>query len=86
MSGPQSEKVKKELQVFFTEVGLNCMYWDNCRLLGITLNLLDGTCKPHQEPENTITLQTSSNKFQLQSKHVFPAAHQMKQFYNIKLQ
>ena len=46
MSGPQSEKVKKELQVLFKKFGLNLIIECNkttVDYLGITLNLLDGT-------------------------------------------
>ena len=50
MSGPQSEKVKKELQVLFKKFGLNLII-DS---LDITLNLLDGTYKPYQKPENAL--------------------------------
>ena len=54
MSGPQSEKVKKELQVLFTEFRLNLIIECNktiANYLDITLNLLDGTYKPYQKPE-----------------------------------
>ena len=48
MSGSQSEKVKKELQVSFKEFGLNLIIQCNkatVDYLDITLNLLDGTYK-----------------------------------------
>ena len=88
MSGPQSEKVKKELQVLFTEFRLNLIIECNktiANYLDITLNSLDGTYKPYQKPETTftknlLTFQISSNKFQLQSKHEFKITHQTKQF------
>ena len=57
MSGPQWEKVKKELQVLFKEFGLNLIIECNKATVDyqdITLNLLDGTYKPYQEPENTL--------------------------------
>ena len=57
MSGPQSEKVKKELQVLFKKFGLNLIIECNKTTVNypdITLNLLDGTYKPYQEPENTL--------------------------------
>ena len=57
MGGPQLEKVKKELQVFFKKFGLNLIIECNktsVDYLDITLNLLDGTYKPYQEPENTL--------------------------------
>ena len=49
MSGPQSEKDKKELQVLFKKYGLNLIIECNkttVDYLDITLNLLDGTYKP----------------------------------------
>ena len=75
MSGPLSEKVKKELQVLFKEIGLDLIIESNettVDYLDITLDWLNGTYKPYQKPENTlstfiknpITLQTSSNKLQ----------------------
>ena len=57
MSGPQSEKVKKELQVLFKEFGLNLIIESNKTTvddLDSTLNLLDGTYKPYQKSENTL--------------------------------
>ena len=57
MSGPQSEKVKKELQVLFKKFGLNLIIECNKTTvdsLDITLNLLDGTYKPYQKPENAL--------------------------------
>ena len=46
MSGPQSEKVKKELQVLFKKFGLNLIIECNktrVDYLDIAINLLDGT-------------------------------------------
>ena len=57
MSGPQSEKDKKELQVLFKKYGLNLIIECNkttVNYLDITLNLLDGTYKPYQKPENKL--------------------------------
>ena len=57
MRGPQSKKVTKELQVLFKEFGLNLIIEYNkatVDYLDITLNLLDGTYKPCQKPENTL--------------------------------
>ena len=57
MSGPQLEKVKKEMQVLFKKFGLNLIIECNkttVDYLDITLNLLDGTYKPYQKPENTL--------------------------------
>ena len=49
MSGQQSVKFKKELQVSFRELGLNVIIECNkttADYLSITQNLLDGTYKP----------------------------------------
>ena len=57
MSGPQSKKVKKELQVLFKKFGLNLIIECNktaVNYIDITLSLLDGTHKPYQKPENTL--------------------------------
>ena len=57
MSGPQSQKVKKEFQVLFKEFDLNLIIEHNkttVDYLYITLNLLDGTYKPYQTLENTV--------------------------------
>ena len=57
MSVPQSEKVKKELQVLFKKFHLNLIIESNkttVDYLDTTLNLLDGTYKPYQKPENTL--------------------------------
>ena len=54
MSAPQSEKVKKELQVIFKKFGLNLIIECNKTTVDVTLNLLDGTYKPYQKPENTL--------------------------------
>ena len=48
MSGPQSEKVKKELQVLLKEFGLNSIIECN------KTTVLDRTYKPYQKPENTL--------------------------------
>ena len=57
MSDPQSEKGNKELQVFFEKFGLNLIIECNKTTVDITLNLLGGTYKPYQKPENTVHLQ-----------------------------
>ena len=57
MSGPLSEKVKKELQVLFKEIGLDLIIESNettVDYLDITLDWLNGTYKPYQKPENTL--------------------------------
>ena len=57
MSGPQLEKAKKKLEVLFKKFGLNLVIECNkttVHYLDITLNLLDGTYKPYQKPENTL--------------------------------
>ena len=57
MSGPQSEKVKKELQVLFKKFGLNLIIVFNKTTddyLEITLNSLDGTYKLYQKPGSTL--------------------------------
>ena len=57
MSGPQSKKVKKELQVLFKNFGLNLIIECNkttVNCIDITLSLLEGTYKPYQKPENTL--------------------------------
>ena len=75
MSGPQSEKVK-ELLVMFKEFSLNLIIECNettVDYLDIGLNLLDGTYKPYQKPENTVL----SQRIQSPSKH-----HQTHSNYN----
>ena len=57
MSGPESEKVNKKLQVLFKEFDLNLIIKCNkatVNYLEIILNLLDRTCKPYQTLENTL--------------------------------
>ena len=57
MSGPQSEKVKKDLQVLFKKFGLNLIIVFNKTTddyLEITLNSLDGTYKLNQKPGSTL--------------------------------
>ena len=56
-SGPQTERVEKELQVLFKEFGLNSVMECNkatAVYLDLTLNLLHGTYKPYQKSENTL--------------------------------
>ena len=56
MSGPQSEKVKKEWQELVKEFALNLIIECNkttVDYLDITLNLFDGTYKRYQKSENT---------------------------------
>ena len=88
MTGLESEKVKK---VLFKKFGINLIIECNktsADYLDIILNLLDETCKPYQNQKinystftkNLITLQISSNKFELQSKGDFQTTHQTKQF------
>ena len=57
MSGPQSEKVKKELQILYKKFGLDLIIGykkTTVDYLDITPNLLDGAYKPSQKPENTL--------------------------------
>ena len=65
MSGPQSEKVKKDIKAIFKEEGLDLIIECNKNIvdyLDITLNLKDGTYKPYQKPDNTLTyIHTESN-------------------------
>ena len=64
MSGPQSENVKKELQVSFKKFGLNSIIeCDKTTVdyLEIPLNLLDGIYKPYQKPENTLQYKESNH-------------------------
>ena len=98
MSEPQSEKVKKELQELFKEFGLNSIIECNKTTVGyldVILIFLDGIHKLYQKrkirystfTKNPITLQTSSNKIQLQSKqHFLPTTHQTKQFSSMQQQ
>ena len=77
-SGPQSKKVKKELQVLFVEFRLKLIIECNKRTadyLNTTLNLLDGKYKPYQKPEKHTT--GHSQKIHLPSK-----CHQRNFSYN----
>ena len=56
-SGPQSEKVKKNIQKIFKEHGLGIIIQCNMEIvnyLDLTFNLNDGTYKPYTKPNNEI--------------------------------
>ena len=56
-SGPQSEKVKKNIQKVFKEHGLDIIIECNMKVvnyLDVIFNLNDGTYKPYKKPNNEI--------------------------------
>ena len=57
-SGPESEKIKKELQKIFKENGLDIVIQCNIKIvnyLDVSLNLNDGTYRPYHKPDNQIS-------------------------------
>ena len=56
-SGPQLEKIKKQLQKVFKNNGLDVIIECNMKVvnyLDVTFNLDDGTYRPYQKPDNII--------------------------------
>ena len=57
-SGPESEKIKKELQKIFKENGLDIVIQCNIKIvnyLDVSLNLNDGTYRPYHKPDNQMS-------------------------------
>ena len=57
VSGPQSEKIKKNFQQIFRENDLEIVISCNMKIvnyLDVTLNLNDGTYRPYHKPNNEI--------------------------------
>lgn len=57
ISGPQSEKIKKQFQKFFKDNGLDIVIQCNMKIvdyLDVTLNLNDSTYKPYHKPDNEL--------------------------------
>ena len=65
ISGPQSEKLKKQFQKMFNENGLKIEIKCNLKIfnyLDVTLNLNDGTYKPYRKPnDETLYVHAKSN-------------------------
>ena len=58
VSGPQSEKIKKEFQKIFKDNGLKIVIKCNMKVvdyLDVTLNLTDGTYRPYHKPDDETT-------------------------------
>ena len=53
--GPQTEKVKKHFQNIFRKNNLNIIVKCNLKMVGVTLNPLDGSYKPFHEPNSEIS-------------------------------
>ena len=56
-SGPQIEKIKKNIQKIFKDNGLDVIIDCNQKIvnyLDVTLNLIDGSYKPYHKPDNNI--------------------------------
>ena len=65
VTGPQSERIKKDLRSTFKQFGLDIVIECNKSIvnyLDVTLNLKEGTYKPYQKPDNTLQyIHTKSN-------------------------
>ena len=65
ISGPQSEKIKKDFQKTFQNHGLEIVIECNVKIvnyLDVTLNLTNGTFQPYRKPDNiTSYIHTQSN-------------------------
>ena len=58
ISGPESERIKKNFQSLFKKYGLEIIIECNKKVvdfLDVTFNLKDGTYKPYQKPDNKIS-------------------------------
>ena len=58
ISGPESERIKKNFQSLFKKYGLEIIIECNKKVvdfLDVTFNLKDGTYKPYQKPGNKIS-------------------------------
>ena len=58
ISGPDSERIKKNFQSLFKKYGLEILTECNKKVvdyLDVTFNLKDGTYKPYHKPDNKIT-------------------------------
>ena len=53
--GPQAEKIKKHFQNIFRKNDLNIIVKCNLKMVGVTLNPLDGSYKPFHEPNSEIS-------------------------------
>ena len=65
ISGPQSERIKKDFQKKIQNHGLEKVIESNVKIvdyLDVTLNLTNGTFKPYHKPDNiTSYIHTQSN-------------------------
>ena len=92
--GPESERIKKNLQSLFKKYGLEILIECNKKVgdyLDVTFNLKDGTYKPYHKPDNKtsyINVQSSRtpniNNYQKQHNNDYPTTPLMKQ-YSTKL-
>ena len=77
VSGPQSERTRKDITREFKKQGLNISISANlkiCNFLDVTLNLTDGSYYPYRKPNNeTLYIDTNSNHPPTIIKHL-PAA------------
>ena len=53
--GPQAEKIKKHFQNIFRKNNLNIIVKCNLKMVGVTLNPLDGSYKPFHKPNSEIS-------------------------------
>ena len=77
ISGPQAERIKKDITKFFTNLGLRITIKTNLKLvvfLDVTLNLSNGTYSPFRKPnDHPLYINTKSNHPPTITKHL-PAA------------
>ena len=77
ISGPQAERIKKDITKFFTSLGLKITIKTNLKIvdfLDVTLNLSNGTYLPFRKPnDHPLYINTKSNHPPAITKHL-PAA------------
>ena len=77
ISGPQAERIKKDITKFFSNLGLKITIKTNLRIvdfLDVTLNLSNGTYSPFRKPnDHPLYINTKSNHPPTITKHL-PAA------------
>ena len=74
ISGPQAERIKKDITKFFTNLGLKLTIKTNLRIvdfLDVTLNLSNGTYSPFRKPkDHPLYINTKSNHPPTITKHL----------------
>ena len=55
ISGPESERIKKNFQSLFKKYRLQIIIQCNKKVVDVTFNLTDGTYKPCHKPDNKIS-------------------------------